>query len=71
MADGLYEKAKERSLLLDELVQIVAVMRHATKLPHYPEGSLVLRDENGDFLADIWWDAESEMWLADLEKRDE
>jgi hypothetical protein len=62
-----YGKKQARSLDADDLTLINEVYFKAKQIgSKVVDGVLTVCDSNGENLAEIWWDGESEDWLVDI-----
>lgn len=64
-----YRAIKDRSLHLSDMRAVVRAMEAVVALPEvFTNASLDVMRADGETLATIWWDGESEKWLCDWKK---
>lgn len=67
-ADDDYAELKRKALWLSDMKEVVAVMDKIESLPPGLNGTLTYIRDDGEELADIWWDSESETWLCNWKR---
>ena len=67
-ADEDYAELKRRALWLSDMEEVVTVMQKISNLPVGLDGTLTYYRDDGEALADIWWDAESDSWLCNWKR---
>jgi hypothetical protein len=57
-----YDDRVTRSLNHAELVKVLDLLNQAKSLDHLDDGVLRVSDENGGWLAEVWYDSLGEDW---------
>lgn len=63
-----YREKRQRSLWLSDMQEVVSVMdkiETALGKNSVIDASFVVMRDDGEELAEVWWDGESESWLCD------